>query len=175
MFMDIHEMGGTQYFFPPNADPYYHEVSNASVGYINELYGPAMAAEFDRQQIPYFTGATFDLFYAGYGDTAPTLGWNSAGMTFEQGSASPFDVKVYNQWLASWMSASAAGMQRRRVLADWHGAYVEAAAQGRAGQLQPNQVFNPGNEVEFEVPDITVRNYFMMDDSSKGEQVAKVH
>jgi hypothetical protein len=27
---------------------------------------------------------------------------NGAGMTFEQGSASPFDVKVYNQWLASW-------------------------------------------------------------------------
>eukprot|EP01048_Picozoa_sp_COSAG05_P000326 COSAG05_NODE_8_length_40675_cov_148.837539_35_plen_47_part_00 len=23
-------------------------------------------------------------------------GWNAAGMTFEQGSASPFDTKVYN-------------------------------------------------------------------------------
>lgn len=65
MFMDIHEMGGTQYFFPPNADPYYHEVSNASVGYLNDLYGPAMAAEFTRQGIPFFTSATFDLFYAG--------------------------------------------------------------------------------------------------------------
>ena len=53
-----------RYFFPPNADPYYHEVSNASVGYLNDLYGPAMAAEFDRQGIPYFTSATFDLFYA---------------------------------------------------------------------------------------------------------------
>ena len=174
VFMDIHEMGGTQYFFPPNADPYYHEVSTASAGQINDMYGPAMATEFDRQGIPYFTGATFDLFYAGYGDTAPTLGWNGAGMTFEQGSASPFDVKVYNQWLASWMSASAAGVQRQRVLREWHWAYVEAAAQGRAGQLQPNRVFNPGNEVEFEVPDITVRNYFMIDDPSKGEEVAKV-
>lgn len=95
-------------------------------------------------------------------------------MTFEQGSASPFDVKVYNQWLASWMSASAAGMQRQRVLADWHNAYVEAAAQGAAGLLQPNQVFNPGNEVEFEVPDITVRNYFMMNEPSKLGEISKV-
>ena len=80
MFIDIHEMGGTEYFFPPNADPYYHEVSNASVGYL-DLYGGAMAEEFDRQGIPYFTGRTFDLFYAGYGDTFPTLGWNGAGMS----------------------------------------------------------------------------------------------
>ena len=156
MFIDIHEMGGTEYFFPPNADPYYHEVSNASVGYL-DLYGGAMAEEFDRQGIPYFTGRTFDLFYAGYGDTFPTLGWNGAGMSalscptllaeaaaphtivlaaaFEQGSASPFDVKVYNQYLASWMSISTAAVQRQRVLADWHAAYVGAAAQGSAGML----------------------------------------
>ena len=156
MFIDIHEMGGTEYFFPPNADPYYHEVSNASVGYL-DLYGGAMAEEFDRQGIPFFTGRTFDLFYAGYGDTFPTLGWNGAGMSalscptllaeaaaphtivlaaaFEQGSASPFDVKVYNQYLASWMSISTAAVQRQRVLADWHAAYVGAAAQGSAGML----------------------------------------
>ena len=78
MFMDIHEMGGTQYFFPPNADPYYHEVSNASVGYLNELYGPAMADEFERQGIPFFTSATFDLFYAGYGDTSRRRDCHSA-------------------------------------------------------------------------------------------------
>lgn len=95
-------------------------------------------------------------------------------MTFEQGSASPFDVKVYNQWLASWMSASKAGVHRQRVLADWHNAYMEAAAQGAAGLLQPNQVFNPGNEVEYEVPDITVRNYFMMNEPSKLGEIVKV-
>jgi len=115
-----------------------------------------MAEEFDRQGIPFFTGRTFDLFYAGYGDTFPTLGWNGAGMSalscptllafscashngpraaFEQGSASPFDVKVYNQYLASWMSISTAAVQRQRVLADWHAAYVGAAAQGSAGML----------------------------------------
>ena len=55
-----------------------------------------------------------------------------------------------------------------------HGAYVEAARQGANGELQPNQVFTPGNEVEFEVPDITVRNYFMMNDPAKAGEIATV-
>jgi hypothetical protein len=175
LFCDIHEMGGTQYFFPPNADPYYHEVSNASVGFINDLYGAAMAEEFTRQGIPFFTKQTFDLFYAGYGDTYPTLGWNAAGMTFEQGSASPFDVKVYNQYLASWVSVSMAGIHRERVLTEWRASFVDAAAQGAAGQLQPNRVYTPGNEVEFEVPDIQVRYYFLEGgDASKAGELATV-
>jgi hypothetical protein len=171
LFCDIHEMGGTQYFFPPNADPYYHEVSNASAAFINDLYGAAMAAEFTAQEIPFFTKQTFDLFYAGYGDTFPTLAWNSAGMTFEQGSASPFETKVYNQYLASWMSVSAAGMEREAVLTQWRAGWVDAAAQGAAGQLQPNRVFTPGNEVEFPVPELTVRQYFLTNDepAKRGE------
>ena len=44
-------------------------------------------------------------------------------------------MKVYNQYLASWMSISTAAVQRQRVLADWHAAYVGAAAQGSAGML----------------------------------------
>ena len=27
LFIDAHEMGGTEYFFPPNADPIYHEIA----------------------------------------------------------------------------------------------------------------------------------------------------
>ena len=75
---------------------------------------------------------------------------------------------------SAWMSASAAGMQREQVLASWHGAYVEAARQGANGELQPNQVFNPGNEVKFEVPDIAVRNYFMMNDPAQAGEIATV-
>ena len=53
-------------------------------------------------------------------------------MTFEQGSASPFDTKVYNQYLASWISVSVAGIERERVLTDWHASFVDAEAQGSA-------------------------------------------
>ena len=53
-------------------------------------------------------------------------------MTFEQGSAAPFDTKVYNQYLASWISVSVAGIERERVLTDWHASFVDAEAQGSA-------------------------------------------
>jgi len=31
LYIDAHEMGGTSYFFPPNADPIYHEITDESV------------------------------------------------------------------------------------------------------------------------------------------------
>ena len=51
LFIDAHEMGGTSFFFPPNADPIYHEITDESVNWINNVYGAAMADEFDRQGI----------------------------------------------------------------------------------------------------------------------------
>ena len=52
-------MGGTAgYFFPPNADPIYHEITDEAVGWINGLYGPAMQDAFDARGIPYFNYAT---------------------------------------------------------------------------------------------------------------------
>ena len=50
--IDAHEMGTYTYFFPPNADPVYHEIPDQAIHWINDIYGPAMAAEFDRQKIP---------------------------------------------------------------------------------------------------------------------------
>jgi hypothetical protein len=72
VFIDAHEMGNTAgYFFPPNADPIYHEISSEAIGWINGLYGPAMQRTFDARGIPYFNFASYDLFYMGYGDTSP--------------------------------------------------------------------------------------------------------
>src|SRR5215210_3101579 len=51
VFVDAHEMGNTAgYFFPPNADPVYHEISSAAIGWINGLYGPAMQRVFDARK-----------------------------------------------------------------------------------------------------------------------------
>ena len=44
LFIDAHEMGRESFFFPPNADPIYHEITDESVDWINNLYGPAVAA-----------------------------------------------------------------------------------------------------------------------------------
>jgi hypothetical protein len=72
-------MGGTEYFFPMNADPYYHELPTNTVGWINNLYGVNMAAEFDAQNITYFQGRSFDLFFCGFGDSFPSVAFHAAG------------------------------------------------------------------------------------------------
>jgi hypothetical protein len=172
LFIDSHEMGGTSYFFPPNADPIYHEITDASVRWINDLYGASMAAEFTRQGIDFFNRDVYDLFYMGYGDTVPSTGFIAAGMTFEKGSADPAPVRSQEQYVAMWTSLGAAVRDKTRLLADWHGAYAEAYRQGLAGQLEPNEIVNPGNEVITQVPDQPVRQYFLRaDDRGKTREV----
>ena len=64
LFIDAHEFTGVNdYFFPPNADPIYHEIPDEPIDWINNWYGAAMAAEFDRRGLPYFNRDVYDLFY----------------------------------------------------------------------------------------------------------------
>jgi hypothetical protein len=173
LFIDAHEMGNTAgYFFPPNADPIYHEISDQAVGWINGLYGPAMQDTFDARGIPYFNYASYDLFYMGYGDTVPATGFGAAGMTFEKTDSDPTHKRVYEQYLTQWTSLSAAAADKQSILTGWHDSWTEARDQGRAGMLEPNEVVQPENEVQREVPDITVRQYFIRaDDPAKTREV----
>ena len=172
LFIDSHEMGRENYFFPPNADPIYHEITDESVDWINNLYGASMQDEFDRQGIPYFNYSIYDLFYMGYGDTVPTTGFLGAGMTFEKHSGDSTKKRVYEQYVAIWTSLSAAANARTDVLTGWASAHREAYQQGQAGLLEPNEVVQPDNEVQSPVPDITVRHYFLRaDDPDKAREV----
>jgi len=173
LFIDAHEMGNTAgYFFPPNADPIYHEISDRAVDWINELYGPAMQDVFDARRIPYFNYASYDLFYMGYGDTVPATGFGAAGMTFEKTQSDPTHKRVLEQYLTQWTSLSAAAASKEPILTGWHDSWVAARQQGRDGQLERNEVVQPGNTVQREVPDITVRRYFIRaDDAAKEAEV----
>ena len=84
--LDVHEMGDYTYFFPPNSDPVYHEIADRANGWINDLYGPALAAEFDRQHLRFFNYEPYDFFGTFYGDTVPTMAYGAAGMTYEKAS-----------------------------------------------------------------------------------------
>ena len=109
----------------------------------------------------------------GYGDTVPATGFSAAGMTFEKASGDrpaaagvravpdPVDVAVGGRGA------------KRDILAGWHGAWVEAQRQGRRGELEPNEVVQPGNErAQRQVPDIRVRHYFIRaDDPAKAREV----
>jgi len=173
LFVDAHEMGGeNDYFFPPNADPIYHETTSESVSWINDIYGAANRREFDERGLPYFNYDVYDLFYQGYGDTVPTTGFGAAGMTYEKTNRDAASVRVAQQYLTQWNSLSEAAAAKARILAGWHDAWVEAERQGAAGELEPNEVVQPDNTVQQPVPDITVRQYFIRDrDRAKRDEL----
>jgi hypothetical protein len=175
MFIDAHEMGGETYFFPPNADPIYHETPEEAVDWINNIYSPPIAAEFNRLGIDFFNRDVYDLFYQGYGDTVPTTGFHAAGMTYEKGGDSPYPDRFREQYIAQWVSLSAGAANRERILTQWHKMSVDAYNQGKAGALEPNQIYNPPNQVDRPVPDRKVRHYFLRaDDKAKADEVQTI-
>jgi len=107
LFIDAHEMGSKTYFFPPNADPIYHEITDESIGWINGLYAPAIMDRFEIERIPYFNESVYDLFYMGYGDTVPTTGFTAAGMTFEKHNGDPISQRTPEPAVAPWASITA--------------------------------------------------------------------
>lgn len=167
LFIDAHEMGSSDFFFPPNADPIHHEISDEAVGWINDIYGPAMAKEFEaRQQTEpgqwdYFNYSIYDLFYMGYGDSVPTTAFTAAGMTFEKGIADPDDQRWEEQFVAGWASLKAAARNKVKIADEYYDAHVTALAEGRKGTLEPNQVLQEENTVQRRVPDMRVRHYFV--------------
>ncbi len=174
LFIDAHEMGSDTYFFPPNADPVYHEIGESPLDWIYNLYGTAMQDAFGRFDIPYFNGSRYDLFYMGYGDTVPSTAFNAAGMTFEKHNGDPADVRLREQYVAIWSTLMAAG-GRDTLLREWRAEHVKAYQQGVAGNLEPNQLYYEGTEIENPVPDDPVRHYFLRaDDPAKADEVQRL-
>ncbi|RQX13060.1 carboxypeptidase, partial [Micromonospora ureilytica] len=171
VFVDAHEMGGRQYFFPPNADPIHHEIAGEAVDWINRI-GEANKAGFGFNGACddtvttecYFNYDTYDMFFMGYGDTVPTTGFGAAGMTYEKGSASAVADRVQQQFHTQWSTLGWAAANKREVLDGYFDIWTDALAQGRAGTLEPNEVVQPTNEVQFPVPDVSIRSYFLLPD-----------
>ncbi|MEE6257597.1 M14 family zinc carboxypeptidase [Plantactinospora sonchi] len=176
VFVDAHEMGGDQYFFPPNADPIHHEIPGETVDWINRI-GAANAAGFGFNGACtdtvtsecYFNYDTYDMFFMGYGDTVPTTGFGAAGMTYEKGSGSAVPDRVQQQFNTQWATLGWAAANKREVLSGYYNIWKDALAEGRAGTLEPNEVVQPTNEVQFPVPDVTIRSYFLLPDRQLGD------
>ncbi|UJA20353.1 carboxypeptidase [Thermoleophilia bacterium SCSIO 60948] len=166
LFVDAHEMGGRQFFFPPNADPIHHEISPQAVGWINDLYGGANSEAFEARQEPgsesfdFFNYDIYDLLYMGYGDTVPTTAFGAAGMTYEKGGDDTNRQRWLEQRVAGWTTLRTAAQNKRSILMGLWREHRTALAEGRAGKLEPNRVYQPDAEVERQVPDLTIRNYF---------------
>jgi Zinc carboxypeptidase len=167
LFIDAHEMGGQHYFFPPNKDPIYHEVADTVIDWQDQLYGPAIQAEFDRQHIQYFNDDLYDFFALVYGDTVPAVGFGGNGMTFEKYNAAPIAERTYEHYVSQWVSLSTGALHRESILRQWHEEYVEAYLEGVNGELEPNFVNDKGSRLLFQVPTDRVRHYFLVDDPAK--------
>jgi hypothetical protein len=176
VFVDAHEMGGRRYFFPPNADPIHHEIADEPVDWINRIgernktaFGYNGACTDTVTTECYFNYDVYDLFFMGYGDTAPAAGFGAAGMTYEKGSASPTELRVDQQLRTQWSTVKWASENRREIVEEWAGIWSQAEEEGEDGFLQPNEVVQPDNTVQFPVPDIRIRHYFLPAGRAQGD------
>jgi len=167
LLVDAHEMSGSSFFFPPNADPIFHEVSPQALHWINDRHSPALQQTFadhhltEPRQWTYFNYGPYDLFAAIYADSVTTLAFNAAGMTFEKGMVDRYEQRYREHFVAGFTTLLSAAEHKAELLQQYYDAHVEALAQGHAGTLAKNVVQQPGNELVTQVPDFPVKHYFV--------------
>ena len=171
LYVDAHEFGLSGYFFPPNADPEYAEVPDTAHDWINDLYSPAIVDQFNKENIKFFHGAPYDFFAMIFGDTVPTTGFHAAGMTFEKQSTADISVREHEHFTSMWASLAAGAAARTSILDGWRASWVEAYDEGVAGQLEPNNVYEPKHDLYQAVPNVTVRNYFLLNDPARQDEL----
>jgi zinc carboxypeptidase len=163
LFVDQHEQDGSTFFFPPNADPVNHELPAQALSAIADVYSPALKHAFAAHHYAYESNGTYDLFYPGFGDSATTLLYGAAGMTFEAGSAAPFARRVDEHFTAADTVLDVAAADKTALLRGWADEWLDAQAQGRRGERQPNRVIEPGDHVVHAVPTARVYAYALAD------------
>ncbi len=164
VFVDQHEESGTGFFVPPNADPVHHEISAHALHAIDDVLGPAVRRALTARGVDVTSDATYDLFFMGYGDTAPTTLFGAAGMTFEKGNGSPYAERVAEHLLAARTVLSTAARDKDALLRGWAAQWRAARAQGARGTLQPNRVLQRGHRVSHPVPRARVFGYALRAD-----------
>jgi len=72
------------------------------------------------------------------GDAVRT--YDTSGMTFEKHSGDPISVRLNEQYVAQWTSLFQAGLNKERILTEWHDAWVDALAQGLSGLFRRKRI-----------------------------------
>jgi hypothetical protein len=166
LFVDEHENDGGIYFFPPDADPIYHETPNGLYQEVEHLYGPANEKAFKAHGWRYETSNSgYDFFAQVYGDTVPTTQMGAVGMTFEQGDGKPYATRVRHQYTSALTTLYTGATHRSEVLRTWRNTFVRAKREGEHCRLQPNRIYNPGHHLRLRVPKRPVCGYFLLGNS----------
>ncbi len=163
LFVDEHENSSGTYFFPPDADPIYHETPNGLYREVEQMYGPANSRAFKARGWRYETwNSGYDFFAQVYGDTVPTTQMGAVGMTFEQGDIRPYPVRVRHQYTSALTTLFTGATHRAKVLRTWRHTFVQAKEQGEHCHLEQNHIFNPGHRLRRTVPKRPVCGYFLL-------------
>ncbi|MCI0686275.1 MAG: hypothetical protein L0Y54_03410, partial [Sporichthyaceae bacterium] len=128
VFVDHHSTT-PQFFFPPPAAPVNTNLPPQTVRWM-EIFGRGNAAAFDRYGWQYFARDIFDLYYAGYWDSWPSLN-GATGMTYEtdggpelkirrsDGTVSSLADGMAHHFVASMATLETAAANRRERLLDY--------------------------------------------------------
>ncbi len=163
LFVDEHENSGGGYFFPPDADPIYHETPDLQYRQVENVYGPANARAFKAKGWRYETWKSgYDFFAQVYGDTVPTTQMGAVGMTYEQGDGKPYPARVRHQYTSALATLFAGATHRASVLRQWRATFVGAKQEGKACHLEANRIYNPGHTLQRHVPKRPVCGYFLL-------------
>ena len=171
LFIDAHEFGLADYFFPPNADPEYHEIPDHAHNWINQLYSPAIIDQFNQAGIKFFHGAPYDFFAIVFGDTVPTAGLPRRGHDVRKGERRP------DRGSRARALHLDLGFDRGRRRGSRPGPRRLAPVVGRrphqeaAGVLEDNNIFEPRHKLLQEVPDQTIRGFYLLDDPDRAYEL----
>lgn len=142
VFADLHSTT-SQYFFPPAALPVNQNLPATTVKWL-ETFGKGNGAAFDAFSWPYFVRHEFDLFYAGYWDSWPSLN-GATGMTFEtdggpqlairkeDGTVTTFRDGIAHHFVATIATAATLAANRSGRLADYYDFFASASAEPTKG------------------------------------------
>ena len=173
LFIDAHEMGGEHYFFPPNADPIYHEIADQPADWINDLYGAGDQDEFDAAADPVLQLRRLRplLRWATATRCRPT-GFGAAGMTFEKASG---DADRRSGCYEQYVDPVDLAVARPRPTSGRSSRAGTQLGRGRRARAAPASSSRtrsqPGTTVQQPVPDIKVRHYFLRaDDPAKARE-----
>ena len=132
-YADQHEQGGDLFFFPPYSAPLFHELPEAALAAERDVDRAGDARRLrSARAIPSSGDGTFDLLYPGYGDSATTLLFGAAGMTFESGVAAPYARRVGEQLAAAHAVLRSVARHRAALLRRGLSPSPQATQPGRA-------------------------------------------
>ena len=154
LFVDLHSTTA-QYFFPPAALPINQNLPAATVTWL-EAFGRGNAAAFDANSWPYYVRDEFDLFYAGYWDSWPSLN-GATGMTFEtdggpqlatekdDGTITTLRDGIAHHFVATMATAGTLAANREARLKDYYDFFASALLEP-TGRAVRRVVIAPGSD-----------------------------